>query len=252
MQYTSNEATSRVAPGFKFLTLFLAFALLTVFSLSQAQARNQSLPGVLAGYVPPPPDAAEDYPVPREPTRVRPPVDRDELEPLRLPFTVFPPPISEYAVDLKELGLKLKSAREVDRIVPADGTHALSLEPGTGKKLVIATLQGSIDRPVRMPVAIHDFTAFWVEEKEKDIFGKRVTEQIVPLVRAAALETWTGWLVEGVGLQEQALFYFLDPGPVTLQVGFIFPKEVTSFGVRYPMAAEGEATLEIKEFFLED
>jgi len=245
MPYSSKEAGALTAHPFSFLCLVIALAALMSLSVPRAQAQDQPPAGAVRGYVSPPPDAEAGYP--NQP--VPPPIqstpkapDRKE-EHSRPPFTVSPPPETPYAVDMAKLGLRVVSAGVVDRIAFAGGAQRKPLEPGPGKKLVVATLEGKAPGPIRMPIAILDFSAFWVEVHVRDVYGKKVSERIVQVTRAVGLETPKGWLIEGEGLPGAALFYFIDPGPITLRVGFFLPVEVARFGIRYPLVADGDAII---------
>ena len=244
MSYSTKEAGALTAHRFSFL--FLVFALVALMSLAvpRAQAQDQPPAGSLRGIIPPPPE--EGYPtqpVP-PPTQSTPKAPDQKGEHSRPPFTVSPPPEFPYALDMAKLGLRVVSAGAVDRISFAGGgAQRKALEPGPGKKLVVATLQGKAPSPIRMPIAILDFSAFWVEEHIRELYGKKVSERVVQVVRAVALETPKGWLIEGEGLPGAALFYFIDPGPISLRVGFLLPIEVRRFGIRYPLVADGDAII---------
>jgi hypothetical protein len=239
--------------------LVFALAAIMFLSVPTAQAQDQPPAGALRGYVSPPP--GEGYPTQPVPPplqlapRAATQRDKDseevtsegleskEKSSRRLPSTVAPPPESPYDVNMAKLELKVVGAGVMDRISFAGGAQRKPLEPGPGKKLVVAVLQGKASTPIRMPIAIMDFSAFYVEEHVRNLYGKRVSDRIIQVARAVALETPRGWLTEGEGLPNAALFYFVDPGPVTLRVGFLLPVAVKRFGVRYPMLADGEATV---------
>jgi len=169
--------------------------------------------------------------------------EQEEGAPSRPPFTVFPAPETPYSVDLAELGLRLVSAEEMERIPLPTTDQRPPLAAGPGRRLVVASLEGKVPSPRRVPIAIHDFSAFWEEERSRDLYGTIITERVVQVMRAAALETPAGWLVEGPGLPGGALFFFLEQRPITLRVAFLLPMEVTRFGVRLPHVAEGEGRL---------
>ena len=243
MPYSSKENGALTARRFRFLSLVLALAALMFLSAPPAQAQDQPPAGLLRGILPPPTEEGyptQPVPPPTQSTTKAP--DQKE-EPSRPPFTVFPPPESPYAVDMAKLGLRVVSAGAVDRISLAGGAQRKPLEPGPGKKLVVATLEGKAPGPIRMPIAILDFSAFWVEVHVRDLYGKKVSERIVQVTRAVGLETPKGWLIEGEGLPGAALFYFIDPGPIYLRVGFFLPVEVARFGIRYPLVADGDAII---------
>jgi hypothetical protein len=141
------------------------------------------------------------------------------------------------------LGLKVVHVEVVPRLSFAAGNQRKVLEPGPGKKLAVATLEGKTLAAIKMPMAIRDFSAFWLEEHVRTVYGKQVPERSVQMTKAVALETPKGWLLEGEGLPDSALFYFMDPGPVSLRVGFILPEGVRRFGVRYPSVADGDAMI---------
>jgi len=227
-----------------FLALPLA-ALLVALAFPLSHAQEQAPRDALRGYIPPPPETGAQPQPPPAPVLRSPGAGGTQQEegPSRPPFTVFPPPEMPYAVDLGELGLRLTSAEETDRIRLPAGDPRPPLAPGQGMRLVVATLEGKVPSPRRVPIAASDFSIFWEEARVKDLFGTSVTERVVRVNRAVALETPSGWLVEGPGLPSGALFYYLETKPFTLRVAFVLPVEVTRFGVRFPIVAEGEGTL---------
>jgi hypothetical protein len=243
MSYSTKEAGALTA--YRFSLLFLVFALVALMSLAapRAQAQDQPPAGSLRGIIPPPPE--EGYPtqpVP-PPTQSTPKAPDQKGEHSRPPFTVFPPPESPYAVDMAKLGLRVVSAGAVDRISLPAGAKRKPLEPAPGKKLVVVTLLGFASSPIKMPISVLDFSAFWEEVHVGNVYGKKVSDTIIQVARAVALETPKGWLIEGEGLPNAALFYFVDPGPVSLRVGFLLPEGVKRFGIRYPLVADGNAII---------
>ena len=259
MTCLSLKAVSSAACRFSFFFLVFALVPLIFLAVPRAQAQDQPAAGSLRGVVSPPP--GEDYPsqpVP-PPVHIAPKATiqqekyseeaaADSGAPekkkghSRPPATVFPPAEYPYAVNMAMLRLKVVSAGVLDRISFGAAAQQKALQPGPGKKLVVAILEGKALEPIRMPIAILDFSAFWVEERIQNIYGKKVSERSVQSARAVALETPKGWLIEGKGLPDSAVFY-LNPGPVSLRVGFFLPEGVTRFGVRYPLIAEGDAII---------
>lgn len=259
MPYLWKKAGVLTAHRFRFLSLVVALSALVFLSVPWAQAQDQPAAGSLRGYVSPPP--GEDYPsqpVP-PPVQIAPKAtiqkekyseeaEADSGEPekkkghSRPPSTVFPPAEYPYAVNMAMLHLRVVSAGVLDRISYGPAAQRKALMPGPGKKLVVAILEGKVLEPIRMPIAILDFSAFWVEERVRNIYGKKVSDRSVQAARAVAFETPKGWLIEGEGLPVSALFY-LEPGPVSFRVGFFLPEGVTRFGVRYPLIAEGDAII---------
>lgn len=243
MPRSSKRANALRATRSMFLALPLAALLAFAFPLSHAQ--EQAPRDALRGYVPPPPErGAQPQPLPapllRAPGTEAP---QQEEGPSRPPFTVFPPPEMPYAIDLADLGLRIVSSEEMDSIRLPAGDPRPPLAAGRGQRLVAVTLEGKVPHPRRVPIAIQDFSAFWEAERSKDLYGKNVTERVVQVIRAAALETQVGWLVAGPGVPEGALFFFMEAKPFTLRVAFLLPVAVTRFGVRFPHVAEGEGKL---------
>jgi len=256
MAYSSKKVGVLTARRSGFLFLVFTLAAFIFLSVPRSQAQDQPPAGALRGYVSPPPGAEADYPIQpvTPPTRSAPVVrnqnenpfqgqnrdDPDQEErPSRLPYTVSPPPETHFDVNIANLGFRVVSAAVVDRIfLPTDAKQKV-LEPEPGKKLVVVKLLGITTRPIKMPIAVSDFSAFWVEEQVRNLYGKGVTDRIVQVARAVTLETPRGWLIEGKGLPDAALFYFVDPGPVSLRVGFSLPEGLKRFGVRYPLVAPG-------------
>lgn len=262
MPYLLKKAVALTAYRFSFWSLFFASAAILVLSAPRAQALAQHAPDTLRGYVSPPP--GEGYPTQPVPPPVQltpkatAPREKDTEQATseglekkgkssqRPPPTVSQPPEMPFAVNTAMLGLKLVSAEVVERLSFAGGAQRKVLEPGPGKKLIVGTLQGKTLASIKMPIAILDFSAFWVEEQPRSIYGKTVSDRSVQVARAVALETPRGWLIEGEGLPGSALFYFVEPGPVSLRVAFFLPQGVTHFGIRYPLVAEGDAIITSK------
>ena len=261
MPCLSKKAVALTAYRFSSRFLLVACAFIVVLSVALAQAQDQPAAGTLRGIVAPPPGAETGFPtqpVP-PPTPSAPGTQSREENPFqgatadieeaetgssRPPSTVFPPPESPYDVDMAKLGFRVVSAEVVDRLFFAGGgTQHKPLEPGPGRKLVVATLQGKVSTPIRMPIAIPDFSAFWVEERVRDLYGKKVSERVIQVTRAVALETPRGWLIEGQGLPNAAVYFFVNPGPVSLRVGFFLPEGIKRFSVRYPLIADGDAII---------
>jgi hypothetical protein len=261
MPYLLKKAVALTAYRFSFWSLFFASAAILVLSAPRAQAQDRPAEGALRGYISPPP--GEGYPTqpvpspvqvtprataPREkdPEQATPEgLEKKEKSSRRLPHTVSNPPEVPFAVNTAMLGLKLVSADVLERLSFGGGAQRKALEPGPGKKLIVAVLEGKTLEPFKMPIGILDFSAFWVEEHPRTLYGKTLSDRTVQVGRAVALETPKGWMIEAEGLPSSALFYFVEPGPVSLRVAFFLPQGVTHFGIRYPLVADSGAMLSI-------
>ncbi|MBA7714896.1 hypothetical protein ES703_123928 [subsurface metagenome] len=93
-----------------------------------------------------------------------------------------------------------------------------------------------------MPFNTTEFAAIY-EKETTDYEGKKKLDVLVK--QSSAIERVV-WSIPPEDCHIITTFYVHKPGPIILRVAFILPEEITSFHVRYPMLAQGKATISPK------
>ena len=143
-----------------------------------------------------------------------------------------------FLIDLAQLELKVTDTEIVDHI----STSITTLSPKEGYKLVVVSLEGEVQKPCRFTLDTAEFAAIY-EKETTDYEGKKKLDVLVK--QSSAIERVV-WSIPPEDCHIITTFYVHKPGPIILRVAFILPEEITSFHVRYPMLAQGKATISPK------
>lgn len=141
-------------------------------------------------------------------------------------------------MDTAQLELKVTDTEEADRISSA-GYQMTTLSAKEGYKLVVVSLEGTVQEPCRLTFNTTEFAAIY-EKETTDHEGKKQLR--VSVKESSAIERGA-WSIPPEGAKSTVTFYIREPGPITLRVAFILPEEITSFHVRYPTLAQGKAVI---------
>lgn len=142
-------------------------------------------------------------------------------------------------MDIAQLELKVTDTEEADRISSGLLGRTTTLSAKEGYKLVVVSLEGTVQEPCRLPFNTTEFAAIY-EKETTDYEGKKKLQVFV--TKSSGIERAT-WSIPPEGAQTTVTFYIPEPGPITLRVAFILPEEITSFHVRYPALAQGKAAI---------
>ncbi len=142
-------------------------------------------------------------------------------------------------MDIAQLELKVTDTEEADRISSGFFGQTTTLSAKEGYKLVVVSLEGTVQEPCGLPFDPTDFAAIY-EKEITDYEGKK--ELQVRVTKSSGIEIGT-WSIPPEGAQTTVTFYIPEPGPITLRVAFILAEEITSFHVRYPTLAQGKAVI---------
>ncbi len=147
-------------------------------------------------------------------------------------------------MDIAQLELKVTDAKVVDHIsTGTGGDEETTLSAKEGYKLVVVSLEGTVQEPCRLTFETHatEFAAIY-EKETTDYEGKKQLQVFV--TKSSAFAKDFGWKIPPKGaLSMVTTYYIYKPGPITLRVAFILPEEITSFHVRYPALAQGKAVI---------
>ena len=145
-------------------------------------------------------------------------------------------------MDIAQLELKVTDTEEADRISRV-GYPGTTLSAKVGYKLVVVSLEGTVQEPCGLPFNTTEFAAIY-EKETTDYEGKKKLQVFV--TESSGIESAT-WSIPPEGARTTVTFYIPEPGPITLRVVFILPEEITSFHVRYPALAQGKAAIPGKQ-----
>ncbi len=131
--------------------------------------------------------------------------------------------------DLAKLELRVTSVEVVtetrEDLKPL--TNKIKFPPQAGHRLLIVTLTGKAERRLALVFQRADFAAVHRDGGKASI------------ISADAI----GYGPSFVWLTDTIVVHIPAPGPVSLRMAVTVPAEVTSFSVRYPTLAQGQATL---------
>ena len=144
-------------------------------------------------------------------------------------------PAFSHLMDLAQLNLAVTDTETIEQISysPSRYVETISLKADEGQKLVIVNLKGEVPEACFITIGAREFAALYCE-KENGTCN---------IQSSAAISTSGDWLIPPEGGYLTSGFSISKPGPVYLKVAFILPEEITSFFVRYPTIAKGEARI---------
>lgn len=144
-----------------------------------------------------------------------------------------PPPTLPPLEDLGRLRLRVTST-EVVQSIESEFSSARQLKAQEGFRLVVVTLEGTVPVPALVLFGDWEFSVLYEHEGQVDVRSADAT---------ACCDSSSSWFIASEGRSITTGTYFEKPGPLTIKVGVVLPEEVTTFHVRYPTLARGQATV---------